>query len=259
MLENELPRHLTEYFDDYLDILSTLEHYRGVGKGSRNVVVCPSLIYEVHKQVCDSELEFDFLRVAVRRFDMDQIRIMQQVVVGRYRIDFTLEDPFRRIGIELDGKRFHDTSRDFFRDQEILKSGFVSAIVRIPFRAMWYYREAIPDLISAKFPWIVRNQRHTGLSISLSEFRTMVSESEWWNQFGSKEEFVAGNDCYQVFDANPHHNVGIADSYIGSPTMFYFHWKGGPIRIPVIAEPGFISMKTEYDSFYPRLDGKTGD
>jgi very-short-patch-repair endonuclease len=53
-----------------------------------------------------------------------------QTLVGKYRIDFVLISENKKIGIECDGKEFHDEWRDEWRDGLILQTGEVDIIYR---------------------------------------------------------------------------------------------------------------------------------
>jgi hypothetical protein len=63
-------------------------------------------------------IEFD-MWCAIRSAGMD---LWPQFPVGRYFIDFA--DPIKRIGIECDGKRWHDQEKDAKRDAELLREGW---------------------------------------------------------------------------------------------------------------------------------------
>ena len=51
-----------------------------------------------------------------------KLQMFPQYPVGRYFIDFG--DPIRRIGLECDGKQWHDTAKDTARDAELLEIGW---------------------------------------------------------------------------------------------------------------------------------------
>lgn len=80
----------------------------------------------------------DALTVFGCRFRTEEI-----VDVGRNRnrrIDFTVEGSSACIGIEADGAEYHESSADFERDSEILSTGRVDRIYRIPGFICKFYR-----------------------------------------------------------------------------------------------------------------------
>lgn len=50
---------------------------------------------------------------------------------GNYRIDIVLEKDGRFLGIEIDGKKWHDEEKDSIRDQFIVKETEVKSIIRV--------------------------------------------------------------------------------------------------------------------------------
>lgn len=73
---------------------------------------------------CDSVAEEEFLR-ELRMWL--QAPITPQAPCGRFRLDFNVSD----VGIEIDGREFHDSLRDEIRDACILATGAVRVIYRI--------------------------------------------------------------------------------------------------------------------------------
>jgi hypothetical protein len=65
-----------------------------------------------------------------------------QFRVGIYRLDAAFKINGRWIGVELDGAQFHNSTKDAIRDREILSTGKIHEIIRIPYAAMTYYPHA---------------------------------------------------------------------------------------------------------------------
>lgn len=66
--------------------------------------------------------QFDATLTPIERALLEDFRsagivMFQQYPVGPYFLDFA--DPFKRIGVEADGRQFHDASRDRLRDQRL--------------------------------------------------------------------------------------------------------------------------------------------
>jgi very-short-patch-repair endonuclease len=89
----------------------------------------------VYEPPYDSPIE-DLLALNIVKYLADGIVLTPQAeastLCGRFILDFVLSSPeIGRIGIECDGKDFHDSSRDEWRDAMILGGGFVDSVYRI--------------------------------------------------------------------------------------------------------------------------------
>lgn len=73
-----------------------------------------------------------------------------QFKIGRYRVDAIFDCDGKSLVVELDGKQWHDTDLDATRDQELLQS--VDYIIRIPYRAMWFFPFATQQALAEWFP-----------------------------------------------------------------------------------------------------------
>ncbi|HEX7241201.1 MAG TPA: hypothetical protein VF263_13085 [Longimicrobiaceae bacterium] len=93
----------------------------------------------------ESPLEDSFAWHTVK-YLAPQVRFEKQVEVltrwGVFRMDFVLDTGKRRVGLECDGKDFHDPWRDRRRDALILGTGVVGAIYRFPGSAVYHAPEA---------------------------------------------------------------------------------------------------------------------
>jgi hypothetical protein len=84
-----------------------------------------------HSAVCPYILDWDF--TPIERLAWMDIRgrglpLFPQFPAGGVFLDFA--DPFRKIGIELDGAAFHERERDLIRDNKLVRLGW--KIFRIP-------------------------------------------------------------------------------------------------------------------------------
>lgn len=99
---------------------------------------------------CESPIEHDFLHF-LYKVKSDEVNVVGQVGchtrIGRFRMDFVIKDRHRRIGIECDGRSFHDKNKDQIRDEAILDTRTVDAIYRIPGRCQWFYPYEVLDLL----------------------------------------------------------------------------------------------------------------
>lgn len=70
------------------------------------------------------------------------VPLYPQVPVWNYFIDFA--NPYRKIGLEIDGKRWHDVDRDTRRDKALAKDGW--KIFRVTGSEAWKVVTAATDL-----------------------------------------------------------------------------------------------------------------
>jgi very-short-patch-repair endonuclease len=89
-----------------------------------------------------------------------RIPIEQQYIVGKYRIDFVVTDPSngRKIGIEIDGKMYHNTEQDSVRDSRIINNSDISCIVRFEAHDLMYNAPFITIALLKKFPSLFNNE-----------------------------------------------------------------------------------------------------
>lgn len=105
----------------------------------------PMTAHEFYRQInagrtaSESPLESMFWHVLEKAKHACFVAIEPQKQVGRFRLDAFVQTHQCRHGIELDGKAFHDAKADRERDREILETGQVDDIIRIPFAAMNYF------------------------------------------------------------------------------------------------------------------------
>lgn len=107
---------------------------------------------------CDSPIE-DNLFHEVHKFASDQVALDSQCEIktqsGTFRIDFVLRHRTtgRPIGIECDGKEFHDLEKDAKRDAAIMATGQLAALYRVYGKDCYYCSNDVLQLISSKEPW----------------------------------------------------------------------------------------------------------
>ncbi len=83
-----------------------------------------------------------------------------QTICGRFVLDFVLRLPgVGKIGIECDGRDFHDESRDEWRDAMILGAGSVDAIYRLRGCDIHHHIEDLLFLLSRLEPWVMPEWR----------------------------------------------------------------------------------------------------
>lgn len=150
--------------------------------------------YEIRMSLCESPMEREFLRQVFKSRSL--FRLEQQVEIGSYRCDFVLNG----CAVEIDGAEFHEFSRDKARDAELLRSGRISKLIRIPAASVWYQAPQIMSVIKA---WIglsefiplgavdVTNWRR-GCFDAMFETRKEFMQSELWMSF-SRPVAVVGS------------------------------------------------------------------
>lgn len=168
------------------------------------------LSYENHLAMCESAAEERFCHVAIR--GMLAAECVQQYRVGPYRIDFVVNG----IGLEIDGKRFHDPARDYKRDMEIMsRDATVKCVCRIPAACVFYFPFAVQGALSAMFPGELGHMRTRAVQMqSLSaaeccEQSDRLINREDWEGFAWLHE----NEGYDT-------ESGASLAGIGSPLCF---------------------------------------
>lgn len=106
----------------------------------------------------------------VAKYLADDVELVPQVSVqticGRFVLDFVLRLPgVGQIGIECDGREFHDESRDEWRDAMILGGGFVDAIYRLRGCDIHYHIEDLLFFLSHLHPWVMSKRGARNLEI----------------------------------------------------------------------------------------------
>lgn len=104
----------------------------------------------------DSPIE-DLLALYYVRYASDAVDLISQVEVktlcGVFIVDFVIRDRSgNRVGIECDGKEFHDESRDEWRDAMILGEGHLDVIYRLRGSDLNYYVEDVLYLLAELEP-----------------------------------------------------------------------------------------------------------
>ena len=110
---------------------------------------------------CDSPIEDDFLWEFQKVAQPGLTLRPQHLCPGRgrkeYRIDFAVfgDQDHQRIGIECDGRDYHQSStKDAQRDVEIVESGALKKVYRIPGFAIHWHVHDVLDLLSTVEPWM---------------------------------------------------------------------------------------------------------
>jgi very-short-patch-repair endonuclease len=114
-----------------------------------------SLPESVYLPPYDSPIEDIFAYTAVKRLATSVVltpQVTVQTIAGNFRLDFVLTHSDFKIGIECDGKQFHDHARDNCRDTFILGTGQVDAIFRLRGNDIFYRIDDCLYLMSLYYP-----------------------------------------------------------------------------------------------------------
>jgi len=165
-------------------------------------------IYEscsTHLLQSESELEKSFwLRASKTHGTFDCVDSQRQI--GPYRAEAYYEINGHRLDIELDGGSYHDATTDNQRDSFMLKNGLVDEIVRIPFAAMFHYRDATFAVLEK---WIPQFSSELPIDcISFEEFFQELAQAKQrieidgrYLDFFNTNEFIEwADDFYEIFD-----------------------------------------------------------
>jgi very-short-patch-repair endonuclease len=104
---------------------------------------------------CKSPIEHEFLHYFYK-FVREDIKVSNQewcrTEIGNFCLDFVITSGKRRIGVECDGKDYHDPIRDKERDEAIVRAGFLDCIYRSPGNSLWYHGYDVIDLLRMREP-----------------------------------------------------------------------------------------------------------
>jgi hypothetical protein len=112
------------------------------------------------------------------------VSIEPQVVVrtlcGTFRLDFMVQVDGRRVGLEVDGKEFHDDWRDEWRDAMILGDNHADEIIRFRGCDLTYHLDDCMYLLSRIQP-LLFSERQSGVIERLATERAKrFAESADW-------------------------------------------------------------------------------
>lgn len=138
-----------------------------------------------------------------------------QLPIGPYRVDAIFDCGGEAVVIELDGKAYHgDWEADHRRDKYLVQ--YVSAVIRIPFAAMWYQSEAAFKVIGEWFPRLKKAEPITVLSVDdLREELRQVEEEGHYFPGEFLQEVEQMYHVYAIFNDL---------AYVGSPKNFTNEW-----------------------------------
>ena len=144
---------------------------------------------------CESPIEEDFLR-CYYNVKSECVSINGQTNCqtkrGTFWLDFVLNDGQRKIGIECDGKQFHNETRDKLRDDSILETGLVDVIYRVPGKSLWFHTYEALDLLRMREPQLF-SEKGSG---RLKRFLNDGTERGdiWYNN--AIERTLARRECF---------------------------------------------------------------
>lgn len=127
---------------------------------------------EIYSPPYDSPIE-DAFALHYARYSSDVVELISQyrtdTLCGRFIVDFVIEDENGyRIGIECDGKEFHDDSRDEWRDAMILGEGHLDVIYRLRGGDIRYCIEDVLYLLAELEPSIFGSRAVANLKVLAS-------------------------------------------------------------------------------------------
>jgi hypothetical protein len=137
------------------------------------------------------------------KFASDDVDITPQFEVttlcGRFIIDFVLTtSDGNRVGIECDGREFHDESRDEWRDAMILGEGHVDAIYRLRGSDITYYMEDILYLMAVLEPRFFSSRATKNLEVLASSEIQELPKSHCEDLYHFKYRNEAGLGFFRV-------------------------------------------------------------
>lgn len=151
---------------------------------------------------CDSPIEEQFLwdyqkvandRVALRRQHECDTQL------GRFRVDFVITDTHgsRKIGVECDGRDFHDVSRDAQRDLAIVSAGVLDKVYRLRGSDIHWRIHDTLQMLALREPWMFSER---GVEVLASLASPEHDHEDTWGymrdtkQGGATRSFVQPED-----------------------------------------------------------------
>ena len=112
-------------------------------------------------------------------------QVQVNTICGPYWLDFVATINDKIVGIECDGKDYHDTNRDFWRDSMILGTGAVDSIYRFSGRDLNYHVNDCLFLLSEVEPEIFSKRGIINLShLSSAEAREADDNEKYLTEDG---------------------------------------------------------------------------
>lgn len=141
--------------------------------------------YEPSK--CESPIEREVAWVLPKRLKRETVIEQQAWLVGadgkNYRADFLIKREGRTIGIECDGKNYHDLDRDEARDAAILMAGDVHAIYRFRGQDIFYRLDDLFYLLWRYEPDFF--SEHSAQIVQTLASAEVKEQAEWWDRAGA--------------------------------------------------------------------------
>lgn len=157
----------------------------------------------------DSAVERDFAEAANKAYH-GMVRLDKQVGVWcgnrAYRVDFVASTDTRSIGIEIDGRHFHDAERDAVRDDAILQTGKLARVYRFPAALMYYGRLTAVLALWRVEPWLYLKSSACLVRAAQHEHVTVEHHVQWrsscqWHHMPVSEELQQVADAEQEYNA----------------------------------------------------------
>lgn len=142
---------------------------------------------------------------------------IDQFQIGPHRVDAIVVCDGKAVVIELDGKAFHNSITDTFRDDAVLRS--VNAVVRIPFHALWDAPYATFHVLSLWFPRF-EIERHNPRCEPSPRVMAKSDYTDWLDSDDSIDEDHTGIEIYSE------HGTFVA--WVGKHKNFYEASMDGP-------------------------------
>lgn len=131
--------------------------------------LCRLIAFDGARSRLESPIESKFWhmleKTAFDKFD----KLDVQVQCGRYRIDVLIVLNGYRLGIELDGKEFHEDEADAIRDAWLFDHNYLDEIIRIPGYAIHWYPHGTMRVLMEWHPALATPT--PGFVMSVEEFR----------------------------------------------------------------------------------------
>lgn len=166
----------------------------------------------------DSPIERIFASCCFKHLRPD-VQVEKQVEVstghGRFRIDFVLSVGDRRIAVECDGKDFHESFRDEFRDAILLGEGHFETVYHFRGCDITYWTDDCIWLMSVLDPQLFSERGHHQLG--------RLHHSEVDRIRGEAEEF-----SYSIWDGREPFHFRAFRRSIKTASAFphlRYHWK----------------------------------
>lgn len=150
-----------------------------------------------------------------------------QTQCGNYWLDFAIFHGIKIIGIECDGKEYHEREYDFWRDSLILGTKKIQDIIRITGHQIHLYINSCLFQLGRWYPWLFSSGDLAALEkMSKNEF---VEQEDYIDELEKKYEKISeDNENFEPHPLYVHHEFDdiLQERFLTRRTTDTLYWVG---------------------------------